>query len=214
MLVLGIETSGILCSVGWVRDDKILLEYNIEMPNIHATLLADLVLEGSKKLQIECRDINLVAVALGPGSFTGLRIGMSYAKGLCYGLKIPIIGVTNFEVLAEQAPINTVPVYTLINGGHGKYYLGVFKDGITINKSEVITINQIQKKINKNSVIMVNGSGKGDFTELDKFAALIMETKYSAGLLCKIALKKYKINNKIDLELLEPLYLQSFAGVK
>lgn len=214
MLILGIETSGILCSVAWMNEGRILLEYNIEMPNVHATLLADLISDGSKKLQIKNRDIHLVAVALGPGSFTGLRIGMSYAKGFCYGLKIPIIGVTNFDILVRQAPVNADQVYTLINAGHDKYYLGFFKDGINLTSAELITSDQILKKMNKKCIIVINDGTGGDIKGIAQSFPYSIEARYSAGLLCKIAENKLKNKGADDLDKLEPFYLQPFAGVK
>ena len=213
-LVLGIETSGILCSVAWVLEDRILLEYNIEMPNIHATLLPDLISEGLNKLKIKNEDINLVAVALGPGSFTGLRIGMSYAKGFCYGLKKPIVGVTNFEVLANQAPINFAPVYTLINAQRGKYYLGIFQDGINLYKAELITIDQIVSRVNEKSIILLNEMTEDMYNELIKVSSYIVKAGYSGSLICKSGLNKFNNHGADDLELLEPFYLQKFAGVK
>ena len=113
-LVLGIETSGILCSVAWWQNGSVLLEYNLEKKNEHAVLLAALVERGFNELKIDHNTVTHVAVGSGPGSFTGLRIGMSYAKGFCFGHNIPLIPVTNFELLSDLAEDNKFPIYTFV----------------------------------------------------------------------------------------------------
>ena len=99
-MILGIETSGILCSIAWYENEHILLEYNIERNQVHSNVLADLFNNGMNHLNKRANDISLASIGCGPGSFTGLRIGMSFLKGLCFGSDIPIIGVSNFNVLA------------------------------------------------------------------------------------------------------------------
>ena len=121
-LILGIETSGLLCSVGWMQSGKVILEYNMEIPQVHASKLANLVKEGFSKIQKSMADLSLVAVGTGPGSFTGLRIGMSFAKGLCYGTGVPILGVSAFNILAKQAPDSNEKIITLIDAKKERFY--------------------------------------------------------------------------------------------
>jgi tRNA threonylcarbamoyladenosine biosynthesis protein TsaB len=213
-IVLGIETSGVLCSVAWMLRDRILLELNIEKPNIHATLLADLIAEGFSKLTIERNDIGLVAVASGPGSFTGLRIGMSYAKGFCYGRNIPIIGVTNFEILAKQASLDITPVYTLIYAKHGRYYLGTFEDGVNLSETKIVTSEQLPSILDKKYVVFLDNSFEENHDKIEQSSTNIIKGKFSAVLVCQIGMNKFNNRGADNLDTLEPFYLQSFAGVK
>jgi tRNA threonylcarbamoyladenosine biosynthesis protein TsaB len=213
-IVLGIETSGVLCSVAWMLQDRILLELNIEKPNIHATLLADLIAESFTKLKIERNDIGLVAVASGPGSFTGLRIGMSYAKGFCYGRNIPIIGVTNFEILAKQASLDITSVHTLIYAKHGRYYLGIFEDGVNLSKTKIVTSEQLPSILNKKYVVFLDNFFEENHDKIEQSSANIIKGKYSAALVCQIGMNKFNNRGADNLTTLEPFYLQSFAGVK
>ncbi|MEJ2542636.1 MAG: tRNA (adenosine(37)-N6)-threonylcarbamoyltransferase complex dimerization subunit type 1 TsaB [Calditrichaceae bacterium] len=130
-MILGIETSDLLCSVAFVENDRILAEYNHELPRQHASLVGSLVENGGKfltdnKLASEnfMDDLKLVAVSIGPGSFTGLRIGLSYAQGLCLGKNIPIVGISNHQVLAEYCPDDSNKVFTIIDARQDEVYLG------------------------------------------------------------------------------------------
>jgi tRNA threonylcarbamoyladenosine biosynthesis protein TsaB len=207
LLVLGIETSGALCSVAWFRNNCILLEYNIQGANIHAALLAKLVQNGCNDLGIVPSEIGLVTVTTGPGSFTGLRIGMSYAKGLCYGLQKPIKGISNFEVLAESAPLNFKRLVTMVDARRNNYYIALFPDG---NKQmeckKLIAKDELGQYLTKDTIIVSN-------QPVNDVEALIIHGRYGAGVTCKIGLQSYIAKGKDSLADLEPLYLQSFAGV-
>ena len=100
--VLAIETSQSLCSVCVYFSDEIFYEMNINLKNSHAEKLfeaTDFVLKSSG---VNAKDLDAIAVSAGPGSFTGLRIGMSAAKGLAFGAKLPIVSVPTFEAMALQ----------------------------------------------------------------------------------------------------------------
>ena len=211
MLSLGIETSGMLCSVAWQENNLILLEYNYNIPNNHSAMLSDLINQGFKKLNKTPDDIDFVAVASGPGSFTGLRIGMSYAKGFCYALGITIISVSNFEVLASQVVDNKFPIYTLIDANRGRVYEGIFKsDKLMIDDKMVIKTCEFNPEDDTKSTIIVNNS---DLIESCNLNQKIQQGQFGARYICDIGYKKY-LNGLIDdLYIIEPLYIQEFAGI-
>jgi len=214
-MILGIETSGLLCSIAWYENEQILLEYNIERNQVHSTLLADLYKDGMRILGKSADDISLAAIASGPGSYTGLRIGMSFIKGLCFGSDIPIIGVSNFNVLALQAYINKSPFVTLINANKGRFYYAKFE-----NESEIFVEKGIieSEKINQYSN-EETGIVLDCYTKFDKKTApwinygWITHGRFNASYLCKAAEKKFNKQGADDLNDLEPMYLQAFAGV-
>ncbi len=215
MLILGIETSGLLCSVAWYKENRTLLEYNIEREKIHGSLLANLVEDGLKYLNLKTNDISLIAIATGPGSYTGLRIGMSYCKGLCYGLNIPIIGISNFQVLRIQAPICNSLVVTLINANRGKYYYACFNNNTaTISEMGIINDSEIERlaKNNTGLIIDYHSHFDPDSNPWSKFS-WIQRGRFNTSFLCRAAENAYNTSGAVDLGNLEPLYLQSFAGV-
>lgn len=96
------ETSTSLCSVALAEDGKV-VAYKEDDGRRHASMLAPLIAELLEERQLKVTDCDAVAVSMGPGSYTGLRVGVSSAKGLCFGAGLPLVGVTSTEVLVHQA---------------------------------------------------------------------------------------------------------------
>jgi tRNA threonylcarbamoyladenosine biosynthesis protein TsaB len=213
-LVMGIETSGILCSIAWWQNNQTLLEYNINRKNAHATLLAEFVQKGFQELKLNSQSLSLVSVGSGPGSFTGLRIGMAYAKGICYGLEIPLVTVTNFELLADQVGDN-YPVYTLIDARRENYYTGKFQTSKTsLDEKFLLSVKQLKKYIPGNGTVVVHEeTSKGFFANSFHRRATIIQGEYSAARICALGYSKYIQGEYLTLDKIEPLYLQTFAGV-
>lgn len=86
----------------------------------------DSLLKSSK---MDVQDMRAIIIAIGPGSFTGLRVGLSTAKGMAQGLNIPIIGVPSLEALAHQIPFATTPICPLITSRRGEVFFALFKKG-------------------------------------------------------------------------------------
>jgi tRNA threonylcarbamoyladenosine biosynthesis protein TsaB len=210
MVSLGIETSGTLCSVAWIKKTQILLEYNIEIPNIHTTLLPDLVQKGFSNLNMKPTDLNLIAVAAGPGSFTGLRIGMAYAKGLGYALDIPVTAVSNFEILAEQSLPNRFPVYAVIDARRENYFVGIFKNNsYTIDHIQYASGDKLVNILDNKGIIVTSMK---TFPDEFKVKIDVIHADYSAAILAKLGYVKYT-NGVIDnIDQLEPIYVREFSG--
>ena len=122
-MILAIETSATLCSVVFWEDDNILVQYNHNEPMQHARLLGQLVEKGLAELGPKADSLSAVAVAIGPGSFTGLRIGLSYAQGFCFGKNLPLVGVSNHQVLACQAVAQKEIIFSIIDAQIGRAHV-------------------------------------------------------------------------------------------
>lgn len=214
-LILGIETSGIVCGVAWWQPDNVLLEYHFEQKNAHATLLPELVEKGFKELNRNIDSTTYLTVGSGPGSFTGLRIGMAYAKGFCFGLDIPLIPVNHFEMLAFAAEDDRFPLFTLIEARNNNYYTGVFNTSKSnLDKKYLSNITQLEKELPDIGNIVVHEElERGKLAQkFDKLVQLL-QIEYNAVDLCRISYQKYINENPKSLDEIEPLYLQAFAGV-
>ncbi len=104
--ILSIETSTSMCSVALHERGALLALAEIKEPGAHAEKLLLLVDEVFEKAELSFGDLDAVAVSQGPGSYTGLRIGVSTAKGIAYGLDIPLIGINTLQAMAASQPLN------------------------------------------------------------------------------------------------------------
>ena len=102
-LILCIETGTDICSVGIAENGELISLRESDKGRDHAIKIAVFVDELLTQTDIRPEDLDAVAVSMGPGSYTGLRIGVSFAKGLCYGLEIPLIGIGSLDALTEVA---------------------------------------------------------------------------------------------------------------
>ncbi|NOX64772.1 MAG: tRNA (adenosine(37)-N6)-threonylcarbamoyltransferase complex dimerization subunit type 1 TsaB [Chlorobi bacterium] len=100
--ILAIETSEMLCSCALILNENDFSEFNIRQKNIHSEKLMEMISALFNNSEVKLKDVGHIAVSIGPGSFTGLRIGLSVAKGLAYGADLPLIPVPNFNALALQ----------------------------------------------------------------------------------------------------------------
>lgn len=108
MKVIGLDSSGLTATVAIVEDDKLVAEYTVNHKKTHSQTLVPMLDEISKMTELDLSTVDAIAVAKGPGSFTGLRIGSATAKGLGLALNIPIVEISTTEGLAYNLlePIN------------------------------------------------------------------------------------------------------------
>ncbi len=106
MIILGLETSTAVCSVGLFRDGLPEIERSIRESHIHSEKLLSLVQEVIQAAGVSLDRVDAIAISIGPGSFTGLRIGLSTAKGLSFALDKPIVAVATFEAMAEERAVS------------------------------------------------------------------------------------------------------------
>jgi tRNA threonylcarbamoyladenosine biosynthesis protein TsaB len=135
MTILGIETSTAVCSVGLANESGPIAEKSIVESHIHSEKLLTLVNDICGEQKFKLKQIDSIAISIGPGSFTGLRIGLSTAKGLCYALGKPLITVPTFDAIASavlEQNTNCKHTAICIDAKQGEYYIGVYEktDGV------------------------------------------------------------------------------------
>jgi tRNA threonylcarbamoyladenosine biosynthesis protein TsaB len=211
-IVMGIETSSRLCSIAWWEEGNVLLEYNVEQKNQHAQLLPALAEKGFQYLGIEKNSVNLVAVSAGPGSFTGLRIGMAYAKGFCYALDRQLVAVTNFELMKSFVRNENRLIYTIIDTHREKLYRSVFcTENSTKVRSDIIDWAQLIKEITENTIIIMEE--RAIIPEGIKIKIPVLSVRISGATVCRVGYLKKCRGHKQNLDEIEPFYLQKFAGL-
>jgi len=143
MIVLGIDSSTDRLSIGLADKDRIITEQTLEAAQEHASRIIDLIEAVLAQAEITKEKLEGVAIADGPGSFTGLRIGMSAAKGLAVALKIPIVGVSSFEVVGRRLLRDYPEFYLAAMVRKGEMYLCRVGHEVDIRKS-IITADQAE----------------------------------------------------------------------
>lgn len=214
-LILGIETSGLLCSIAFQKKEQLLFEASIEKANVHGAVLAELVNDGLKRIGISSPDITAIACSSGPGSFTGLRIGMSYAKGLAFGLDIPLVTVSNYEILKSCAPAGSEKIISVIDARRGRFYVHTFKDELQESFNTGTTNwDGLMPMIDERSVVVADHYVQPVPQEVyERCRVVISGIRMRAGLLCDLAGEKIESGEFLPVDESEPLYLQPFAGV-
>lgn len=127
MLALSLETSTRTCSVALVKDREVLGEVVLNTQVTHSQKLLPAIDALFKIADISLEQLDLIGVAIGPGSFTGLRIGIATAQGLAYGKKIPVVGVSTIEALAYTTNVYEGLVVPILNARRNQVYTGIFQ---------------------------------------------------------------------------------------
>ena len=137
MKLLALDSSGLVASVAVLEDDRLLAEYTINYKKTHSQTLLPMLDEIGKMIELDLNSLDAIAVAAGPGSFTGLRIGAATAKGLGLALDKPLIGVPTVDALAYNLYDARQLICPMMDARRSQVYTGIyrFEDG----KMNIIT---------------------------------------------------------------------------
>ena len=153
MKILGLDSSGIVASVAVVENENLVAEYTVNYKKTHSQTLLPMLDEIVKMTELDLNTIDAIAVAAGPGSFTGLRIGSATAKGLGLALKKPLIGVPTVEALAYNLYDAEGLICPIMDARRNQVYTGIycFEDHklVTVEKQMAVPIEELLEKLNK-----------------------------------------------------------------
>ena len=212
--ILNIETATKNCSVALAKEGKTILCKEIaEEGYSHAERLHVFIEEIIKEVGITFQDLIAIAVSQGPGSYTGLRIGVSAAKGLCYALDIPLIAVDTLQVLASQATVSSGLIIPMLDARRMEVYSAIFNpkfEKIRAVQAEIITENSFEEL--QETLYFVGDCAEKCKTVLTKENYIFLdEIKYpSAKEMSGLSFEKYQKNETVDVAYFEPYYLKDF----
>lgn len=212
--ILNIETATKNCSVALAKEGKTILCKEIaEEGYSHAERLHVYIEEIINEAGIDMKDLAAIAVSQGPGSYTGLRIGVSAAKGLCYALDIPLIAVDTLRTLASKVTVTEGLIVPMIDARRMEVYSAVFSSSLEKKRevlAEIITESSFEDI--QETVYFVgdcNEKCKAVLTK-DNFVFLD-DIKYpSANEMSTLSFDKYKKSDTVDVAYFEPYYLKDF----
>jgi tRNA threonylcarbamoyladenosine biosynthesis protein TsaB len=212
--ILNIETATKNCSVAIAKNGETIICKEIaEEGYSHAEKLHVFIEEVIAEIGISFHDLVAVAVSQGPGSYTGLRIGVSAAKGLCFALNIPLIAVDTLQTLASQAKVSEGKIIPMLDARRMEVYSAIFTTDLQTERpilAEVIDENSF--KDFKETLYFVGDCAEKCKPMLTKENFVFLENiKYpSASAMSKISYDKYQISDTVDVAYFEPYYLKDF----
>lgn len=216
VFILNIETATKNCSVSISKDGETLLCKEIaELGYSHAEKLHVFIEELLVEANIKYTNLNAIAVSQGPGSYTGLRIGISAAKGLCYALDIPLIALDTLAILAAQVHIDEGLIIPMIDARRMEVYSAIFDSHHQkVIETQAEIIHEDSFKDYKENLYLI-----GDSTEKCKEVLMNSnfifkeEIKYpSSKEMSLLSFEKYNIKDFVNVAYFEPLYLKDFIA--
>jgi len=216
-LILNLETATTNCSVSIAKDGITLAIKEHNTPNYsHAEQLHVFIQEVLVEASISLSELNAVAISKGPGSYTGLRIGVSAAKGLCFSLDIPLISIATLKSMATQSISEEVNfIIPLLDARRMEVYSRVFDgqcNSVRETRAEIIDENSFQEYL-KNGKVLLMGPGTQKCTTVLKNNNLVYDTSVypSAEQLAKLSFNKFQKSDFEDVAYFEPYYLKDFV---
>lgn len=217
-LILNIETSGKSCSVCLGREGKIIGLNEVHPEGyVHAEELNVLILDLLKEHGLEMKDLNGVAVSAGPGSYTGLRIGVASAKGICYALEIPLIALNSLEIMMEvyrqwfkPEEATYIP---MIDARRMEVYMAAYEDQVEVISPKAQVIDDTFM-IESEKTIVLFGDGADKLKELKLADHFVIKEgfKTSASGMVELSYNKFQQDDFEDIAYFDPIYLKEFKA--
>lgn len=215
-IILNIETATTNCSVSIAKDGRMIaLKEANNKSYSHSEDLHHFIKEALEEASISITDLDAIAVSKGPGSYTGLRIGVSAAKGLCFALDIPLIGISTLESMVSQLTLKEGIVIPVLDARRMEVYSAVFNADykqIRETRVEEVQPNMYDEFIQQGRVYII-GSGAIKSREILKDPNFVFDESIvpSAKEMCSLSFKEFKSKNFVNTAYFEPDYLKDFV---
>ncbi len=220
-LILNIETSTSVCSVCIAENGKKLIGKETREQNAHSKILTVFIDDIFRESEIKVKEINAVAVSKGPGSYTGLRIGVSAAKGIAYGAGVPLISVSTLQNMAFGAKqfLDTdeeILFAPMIDARRMEVYSQLFDDKIKpVNNitAKIIDEESFRCELEKNKIYFFgDGAEKCKNVITHKNAEFINDLHPSSDFMIPFSEQAFNNRNFEDVAYFEPFYLKNFLA--
>ncbi len=217
MKVLAVDTATKSCSVAVVSDEQILAEMTILNEQTHSKHLMDLISSTIKISGLELKDLDGFAVTRGPGSFTGLRIGISTVKGLAAASEKPIVGISTLNALASQFSFSPYLICPVLDARKNEVYCSTYRFTDTtlrnIMHEQVLSLEQAISNINETCLFIGDGvyaNKKIIIDKLEEFAkfAIPCQNVIRASSVALLGISKIRSNNTENTETFIPNYIR------
>lgn len=217
--ILNIETATTNCSVSLSnKGETVVLKEDYNSNYSHAERLHVYIDEVLKEANISLNDLAAIAISKGPGSYTGLRIGVSAAKGLCFALDVPLIAIPTLESLSYKIKTESGVIIPMLDARRMEVYSAVFDTNynqIRETQAQILDKNSFKEYLEAGKVFFIgNGVTKTKNLITHKNAVFIEGKLPSSDELSQLAYQKYKKSDIEDVAYFEPYYLKDFIALK
>ena len=212
--IILIETSTALCSVALAEEGNIVAYRESSAPKAHASLTAVFIQEMLSERGLTTADCDAVCVSMGPGSYTGLRVGVSTAKGLCFGSGKPLLAVGTLDTLVAQADSDARFIIPMVDARRMEVYTAVFENGTQLTETAPVIIdeNSFAEYLEQGPCLFI-GDGAGKCADVIKHPnASFCQCWPKASSMLSPAAAAYKEKRFEDVAYFEPFYLKEFVA--
>ena len=219
--ILCVDTTSEFCSVSLFNGNELVNTVNSKIERSHSKLIISLVEKVIKESKIEISDIDAFSISRGPGSYTGLRIGLSCLKGFCYGLDKPLISLNTLKILAKSATekIDNKDSYIcpMVDARRMEVFTKLYNysmDEVSGDRALILDNNSFSNY--KDKIIYIVGSGSSKFEDISdninfKFLPDIIPNSIHMG---ELSFNKFLNNDFEELSTFEPNYIKDFYLIK
>ena len=211
--ILQIETSTTNCSVAISKNGETIALKEVSNGYSHAENLHVFVKDALAENKLDYSDLDAIAVSKGPGSYTGLRIGVSTAKGLCFSLDIPLIAIETLEVLAHQINMDQGFIVPMIDARRMEAYTKVFDanfNEVRAIEAQILDNQSFDVFLKLGKITFVGNKTEKTQEVIQHENAMFINSLPSAKEMSSLAYDKYKKNDIEDVAYFEPYYLKDF----
>jgi tRNA threonylcarbamoyladenosine biosynthesis protein TsaB len=225
MLTLAFDTSSKTAAVAILRDGVIAYDAVINVGLNHSEVLLPAIEQACSQTKIKISEIDLFACTMGPGSFTGLRIGASTLKGFLLATQKPAVGVSSLAAIALNVGCRSKVIYSVMDAGRGQVYIAYFrynKKGLLeqIGTDQIVNPAEIEHDADHEVIFVGDGAVKyadiiaaGVKNKKDSIADSVMQQHIRASSVAILGIEKYNRNECLDAETFTPVYLRSADAI-
>ena len=212
-LILNIETSSKNCSVCLSSKGKLIQSFDSEDETFrHSELLTSYIQDILSENNIDVKDLSVVSIGIGPGSFTGLRIGFSVAKGLCYPHNINLVGISSLKIIANSVIKENKNIISLIKDKGEHYYISKYNSDlkeIIQPKIHLIDSDFMFSILDDKSIIVVDSDDSKEFiSQIIKDKTKVFSRIISSVDMISLSFKSFEEKKFEDIAYIEPMYVK------
>ena len=220
MKVLGLDSSSSVLALGIIEDNQVRADVKVKLEGNLSEVLVDVFNQALKDLNLKVVDLQALAYSVGPGSFTGLRVGLSFVKGLSFSTGIPIVAVPTLDALASQVNLANTLVVPIIDAKKKLVYSALYtnQNGSIQKISEymLLPLNKMVEKIPADALFILLEDENfrltwNKLTDEKNILAKVIPLSPSGVAVAKLGLEKFRKQQVADLSNLEPLYISPVA---